>query len=875
MGYVRFPVLVSTALVLALAAGCDNTRIVSTPDSGLTCGENERIIDGECRFVCDRDSDCPDGQRCNLFTGECVPKPPGPDGGTPLFLCTEGAVRCRADNKAVETCNEDGVWVTSLTCVGDGFCLNNTCLACQPGVTRCHPENPGAIQVCPSDGSGWQDIVCAGTGTCVQGECRECAPNTTRCSPDGKNVQTCSKTDDPALTWAWKNSGDNFDGTCISQQCIPGSPAMCKPPDCFPGATRCGGDPKFQDVCSATGTWEPRACASQPGMGPDAECQNGVCVDECADAVAQKSYFGCEYWTAIQDNSVEVNYKGGVCSGQGTNDSDFAFVIANRSLSPATVKIYRWYNNAEQLLKTVPVDGKNAPSKGLTVVKVPWQSIGSGSATTGVSVTGKARYAYRIVSSRPVTVYQFSPLDAVLTNQTFTQCYQIPGPFGDGCDSLFAPCIDYGNGTCLSNGYCKYTNVTVNSYSNDASLLLPAHILSSQYVAVSHPHMVFAQSANSQPDGDGNGHITIVATADNTIVRIKSTAKTAAGGGIPALNKGDTTTVNLNRYDVLQIATTNLGNQYIECAPNPFGGLGVACRVNNDLTGSVIESIDSNGQPDPTKPIAVFGGAACAIMPNSAAACDHVEEQIFPFAAWGKQFVAKKSHPVRLTSNTGPFASFAQMSPDYYKVVASCPPSQCPNGTLVTIDPPLSASDVMQPNRCLSGTLQSNTCRLAGGSYMEFHSKSDFVVTADQPIAVAQIFAGQDATSGGAFQGDPSLILLPPVEQWRSEYTVQSAPGLNDNFLAISIDSTRVDSVSVDGVPIPMASFQQVGTTNFFTVNKDVSVGVHTISVTPKSGQVQLPGAGVVVYGYDQYVSYGYTGGLDLGAIVSGIDPGG
>lgn len=861
MGQVRLVLPLSAAFVLLLA-GCERTQLVQSYDAGIVCGQNERFMNGECTFVCSRDSDCATDQVCNLFTGTCEAAPAIPDGGTLTFPCTTGATRCRADNLAVESCTEAGTWVATEECAADGFCQNEQCLACQPGVTRCDPNDLGKVQACPDDGSGWQTITCANNATCLQGECRECAPNTSRCSPDGKNVQTCSKLGEPDLTWGWANSGDNFDGTCITQQCLDTSPPMCKAPDCIPGATRCSAtDPLKQEVCSPTGSWSTVSCVS--AATPNGVCTNGVCVDECAEAAKQNSYFGCEYWSAIQDNSVDPFFKGFTLSGQGTTDSDFAFAIANRSTTQATVKIYRKVGGSEVLLKTVTVDPKNSASKGLTVVKVPWQSIGPASAAVGVAQTGKQPYAYRITSTRPVTVYQFSPLDADLT-QTFTT--------SQSCWFSFE-CTDYSGGTCNSNGYCKYNNAQAYSYSNDASLLLPAHILSDQYVAVSHPHMVFANNSNSAPTGDGNGNIAIVATQDNTTVQIKSSAKTVAGGGIAAMNKGQTATFTLNRYDVLQIATANLGSSYIECAHNPFDQFGstVSCRVDNDLTGTVVTSVDATGKPDPTKPVAVFGGAACAIMPHSAGACDHVEEQVFPFSTWGKTFVATKSHPVRLTN--GNFASTTQMSPDYYKVVASCPTSQCPNGTTLTFNS-TSGITVMQPNRCLGGTsIAANNCRLAGGSYMEFYSKKDFTIAGDYPIAVAQIFAGEDATSGGAAQGDPSLILLPPVEQWRSEYTVQAAPGLADNFLAISIDSTKVLSVSVDGTSV--TGFASVTGTNFQTVNYPVSVGVHTIQVAPKPGQTSVPGAGVVVYGFDSYVSYGYTGGLDLGSIVSGIDPGG
>jgi hypothetical protein len=294
--------------------------------------------------------------------------------------------------------------------------------------------------------------------------------------------------------------------------------------------------------------------------------------------------------------------------------------------------------------------------------------------------------------------------------------------------------------------------------------------------------------------------------------------------------------------------------------------------VNNDFTGTVVTS---------DKPIAVFSGSPCVQVPFSRSACDHVEEQMFPFETWGKTFVAVPSHPLRLNNNN--FAS--NPPPDHFKIVAACPTSQCPNGTTITLSTPPAASAVLAPNNCVAGTsLQTNNCRLMGGQYIEFQSRNPFTVSADQPIAVAQFLPGQGSLTGvptDPAQGDPSMILLPPVEQWRSRYTVLASTGLRDNYLSLAIDSTKVQAVTVDGVPVSLtpgpapSDAKQVPGTGFVTKQHPVGTGTHTLAVTPKPGQTLLPGAGVTVYGFDSYVSYGYTGGLDLTTIVTGINPGG
>ncbi|MFL5321262.1 MAG: IgGFc-binding protein [Myxococcaceae bacterium] len=842
---------------LLLFVGCHETVVKKGFDGGISCDLHQKLVDGECVFVCERDSDCAADQACDLFTGQCVAAAAQPDSGVIQFPCTVGATRCSGDTKSREACVDGGVWQTTETCPPNGgFCQNDTCLACKPGLAACDSSANNLVNVCRDDGSGIDQVTCSGAGVCTGGECRECAPNTTRCSPDGKTVQVCQKTADRTLQWKWANNGDSFDGTCITQVCeVAAGTARCKAPECFPGTSQCK-DIATQQLCSDTGAWTDFACASTPGYTAAAECQSGVCIDECVEAANQKSYFGCEYWTAVQDNSVDPYFKGGTQSGQGNVDSDFAFVVSNRSASAATVKVERFASGQVRTVKTVTVPSKDDPTtKGLVVINVPWQSLGA--ASDQFSVSGKARYGYRLTSTRPVTVYQFNPLPADKVS-------------GTTC-SADTDCTAAGGGQCLApaGGGAKKCNYF--SYSNDASLLLPAHILGMSYVGMTTEHV----RINSSPAASfSNAHLTIVGTQDNTTVTVKSSATTRAGTGVAAMVKDGTQTLTLQSYEVLQIASDlPSGNSTVECSTNPFdqsincvlfGSCSQICRVNNDLTGTIITT---------DKPVAVFGGSNCALTPYNQAACDHIEEQLFPFVTWGKTFVAGRTAPLRLTS--GAFASAANAGPDHYKIVAGCPTSVCPTGTLIQMSPAPTAANVLLPNKCATGSLQTNDCHLLGGAFMEFKSKVSFTITADEPIAVGQFFAGENATTGSdtAAEGDPSFVLLPPVEQWRSSYTVLAAPGIKDNYLGLVIDGTKVQTVTVDGTAV--TGFTAISGTNYKVKNHPVSVGTHVIDVTAQPGVSPLPGVGVTVYGFDSYVSYGYTGGLDLKSLVSGINPGG
>jgi len=874
--------LVAPALLLAVSACKEKPKFIPPPDAGPLCEGTQQLVDGECRFVCQRDGDCAAGEACNLYTGQCQPKPPPPDAGPPPGICTTGAVRCSADRRSIETCSADDppVWQVSTTCPPpNGFCQNERCLVCQPGEASC--ASTTELAICLDDGSATRTVTCSGAATCQSNECRECTPNAYRCNPMGTAVQQCQRTADETATWKWVNVGDNFDGNCITGQCRVGggNGYECVPPMCFPGQIQCK-DSNTAQTCGATGSWVDMPCPNGN------ECQAGVCVDECADAVAAKSYFGCDYWTAIQDNSVDPLFKGGTMSGQGALSaiSDFAFVVTNRSVGPAQVTVTRWFGGAVQTVASVTVPGRNDPAtKGLATILVPWQSIGSTTEVVGEAATGLQRYGYRLQSTKPLTVYQFNPLAGLkFTSRT---CSGSAGAPDCNCDqgqgASFTACLIFGDLTGI--GVCNpppgggARRCQYNTYSNDSSLLLPAHILGMSHVALTEEQTIFSStSSGSTINGKGNGYVTIVVTQNNTTVTVRSSAVTRAGGSVTAMAKGTVRTFNnLNSYDVLQFGSDALGpNQVIECSPNPFGGAGFMCRQDNDLTGTVITS---------DKPIAVFGGSSCATKPFDRIACDHIEEQIFPFNTWGTSFIAQKSNPLRL--NNGSYAT--NSPPDQYKIVSGCPVSQCPNGTNITITPANAVAAVLPPNtRCAApSNLGTGTCRLMGVSSVEFKSSANFRIEADQPISVAWFLPGQGPGGTGptaVAEGDPSMILLPPIQQWRTNYTVLAGRDFVSNYIGISIDNTRVQRVEIDGMAV--TGLNAIAGTNYLVKNQPVTGGTHTINVVPRSPQptmpdggvfTSLPGAGITVYGYDAYVSYGYTGGLDLQSIVTGINPGG
>ena len=127
--------------------------------------------------------------------------------------------------------------------------------------------------------------------------------------------------------------------------------------------------------------------------------------------------------------------------------------------------------------------------------------------------------------------------------------------------------------------------------------------------------------------------------------------------------------------------------------------------------------------------------------------------------------------------------------------------------------------------------------------------------------------------------GDPSLILVPPVEQWRSEYLFLVPNKYAFDFMLIAMP--RDTELLYDGLPLlevlPGCEFESAGTiegedTELVAVHCPLSApiaggdglqddGVHTLEAV--GGQ----SVGLVVWGWDSFVSYGYPGGANVGLI--------
>src|SRR5262249_51411195 len=156
----------------------------------------------------------------------------------------------------------------------------------------------------------------------------------------------------------------------------------------------------------------------------------------------------------------------------GTQPSEFAFVVGNTSALTANVVVHA--DSIPDITATVAPNTTQA-------IKLPWR---------GICGTGLAKFAYHLTSDVPITVYQFNPLASAV-------------PSGASCNNDFQCGLD----KCI-NHVC-----TTFSYSNDASLLLPTHLLGTSYVVVATDQV--SEGNGIASDTPLAGMMAIVSTADN------------------------------------------------------------------------------------------------------------------------------------------------------------------------------------------------------------------------------------------------------------------------------------------------------------------------------------------------------------------------
>jgi hypothetical protein len=515
----------------------------------------------------------------------------------------------------------------------------------------------------------------------------------------------------------------------------------------------------------------------------------------CSDAAASHSYIGCDYWPTVTANNVWSIF-------------DFAVAVANAGTESAAITVTG--------PASTNVTASVAPGQ-LTTIYLPWVKPLKGSDTdscgTATPLSGSVfahGAAYHLVSTVPVTVYQFNALEFQGKG----------GPAGKSWDSC------PGNQACSDPTSPSYGQKTgCFSFTNDASLLLPSTAMTGNYRITGHAGWGTASLGSVAA---------ITATADGTTVNVKvsGTGQVVAGGGIAAAGPGATVTLAMNAGDVAELV----------------GG----SADSSDLSGSLVQATDSKGK---STPVQVITAMPCLDVPDNAMACDHVEEANFPAETLGTDYVVVQppapdghavGHEVRIVGN---------FDSTHLTYVPSAPPG-CPTT--------INAGQVVD-----CGSPLGSVCEDPSTGQFDADCGSGNIVSADFEIKGDQAFAVSTFTEGASLvdphtqppnqEGDPDQSMAVAVAQFRTKYVFLAPTDYTSSFATIIAPSGT--TLTLDGAKVTAAP-AAVGSSGFGVVRVKLGAGQNGAHVLEASSPV-----GLEVTGYGSYTSYTYPGGLDLKVI--------
>ena len=355
-----------------------------------------------------------------------------------------------------------------------------------------------------------------------------------------------------------------------------------------------------------------------------------------------------------------------------------------------------------------------------------------------------------------------------------------------------------------------------NVWSTDASSLLSRTALGTSYRVVGWPAAnPFAMQGMNLAGIPDHTAVTIVGTTAGTAVKVTlGGAIVGDGAGINPTPAGGVVQTTLGPFDVLNLSS--------------YGGTQDA-PLKGDLTGTLVEA---------SNPVAVFTSAeramATAAMiagmptppaydPLSACCTEHLEEQLRPAAVAGASFVVAHS-PWRSTG--------AYREPDLLRFVSLSAPAQ------VTTSLPA----------------PFNQFSLQPGASFDAWTTTDAVISSTAPLLVAQVIASNTMTTDEI--GDPSMLLLPPVTEYRTKYVFSVPTGWTT--AGMSIATPQGNALSIDGASVgaqcESVSAGMVEGTAFDAMRCPVSTGSHVLSGSKPFG------VSVFAYGPSSAWSYAASG---------------
>ena len=350
--------------------------------------------------------------------------------------------------------------------------------------------------------------------------------------------------------------------------------------------------------------------------------------------------------------------------------------------------------------------------------------------------------------------------------------------------------------------------------SADGTIILPSSALGTRHRAVAYNdgHRVSGSGL------DDRQYLAVVATEDETDVTVTVAApgaKTLAGPGVIALDADagpDTVVVTLDRLQTLVIGADSV---------DPGTG-----QFSVELSGTTIES---------NKPVAAYSGNPASDVPRASfrtCCADILATALPPVHSWGNEYAGVKTLPLGLES-------------DLWRLIADV------DNTTVEV-----TGDVVQ------------TITLNAGEYEDIETSGNLWFSSNEPVGLVHFLEGNDTVKATltSHEGqmlsnpsDPAMVWVHPVGNWLNRYVFPVGPStimewFHDHVTVVA-PHDQWSTLTLNGSALPSPTDLNG---EFGFVRVPVSDPIYELKA-PDGVPVEI-----TVYGYANYGSYLYPGGMGL-----------
>lgn len=500
-------------------------------------------------------------------------------------------------------------------------------------------------------------------------------------------------------------------------------------------------------------------------------CVDNVCKPGCEVADSNQSSVGCEYFAA-KPSAFFFGEEGAKNDG-----SCYAVMVANTWDAPVELQ--------------VEYDGQTIPSSYFRIPRgqgsdIHYELLPEGKLPSNeLAVLFLAMEPTPPISSEGMTLYVPCP------ETVGAGVLESAAVRGSGKGQMF-----HIRSSAPVTAYDIYPYGGAKSFFPSASLLLPTSAWGTEGLAADGYH-----TSQLQAGGGAGTWFQVLASQDDTHVKIRPTLDLQSVGGAPVVKAGDVGEYLLQRGEFLQFAAVL------------------------DADGTGVEA---------DKPVGLAGGAACMLIPEGRGYCDTLHQNIPPSRLLGHEYVATR---YRDREPAEP-----EVTPWLVMAVA--------DDTVLTYDPPVPTAP---------------TTLKRGESKEFFAPGPFVVRTQDDahPIYVVSYMTGGSLVSTD--MGDPEMVNVIPVGQYLSKYLFLTDPTYGNTNLVFTRGAVegKFEDVELDCLGM-VQGWQKVGNSNYEVAYVDIVKNGGTVGSCDNGvhrASSKNPFA-LTVWGWDKTASYGFPAGM-------------